>query len=253
MTRTTKSSLTNALHILKSFSAEEVELTLDDFVERIGVSKSTACRLVQTMESEGFIIQNTRTNSYALGSSILSLSNTLLDQFSLKEMTPYLKSLTHATGESSHIAVLQGNKVLYLKKEDSQYRVQLRSHIGRRNPAHCTASGLALLGNLEEEELQQLYKDGFEMATAHSISSMDHLAERLEQGKLQGYYTSDREMVENVLSIGAPIYHKNGQVIASISVAGPRNRMRPQIKKVVDEVVRTSIELSNFIKGELGS
>ena len=51
MTRTPNSSLTNALHILKSFSIDEQELTLSDITERIGVSKSTACRLVQTLES----------------------------------------------------------------------------------------------------------------------------------------------------------------------------------------------------------
>lgn len=117
MTRTKNSSLTNALRILKTFSVDDIELTLDDIVEKIAISKSTACRLVQTLESEGFITQNTRYNTYALGSSILSLSNTLLEQFySLKDMTGFLKNLTQVTGESSHIAVLQGNEVIYLKK-----------------------------------------------------------------------------------------------------------------------------------------
>lgn len=249
MTRTKQSSLTNALHILKSFSVDEIELSLDEIAERIAISKSTACRLVQTLESEGFITQNTRYNTYALGASILSLSNTLLDQFySLKEMTGFLKQLTKATGESSHIGVLEGNQVIYLKKEDNEHRVQLRSHIGRRNPAHCTASGLALLGYLSDQEIEMLYKDGFEQETPYSISSIAQLKQRLEEGRKQGYFISDREMVENILSIGAPLFNKEGEVVASISVAGLRQRMRPQLKKIIDHVIQTSNDLSNFIK-----
>lgn len=249
MTRTKQSSLKNALHILKSFSADDPELSLDEIVEQVAVSKSTACRLIQTLQSEGFMTQHTRSNTYALGVSILSLSNMMSNQFyGLKEMTGFLKKLTHITGESSHIAVLQGNEVVYLKKEDNQHRVQLRSHIGKRNPAHCTASGLALLGYLSNRELAALYKDGFEMETPFSISSIDQLTERLEVGRKQGYFTSDREMVETVLSIGAPIFNKDGEVIASISIAGPRKRLLPQVKRSIDEVVKTSHDISTFIK-----
>lgn len=249
MTRTKRSSLSNALHILKSFSVDDTELSLDDISEQVAISKSTACRLVQTLESEGFITQNTRFNTYALGASILSLSNTMLDQFyRLKELTVFLKQLTAVTGESSHIAVLQGNQVLYLKKEDNQYRVQLRSHIGKRNPAHCTASGLALLSDLSSKELQVLYKDGFEQPTPFSISSIHQLTERLVEGKKLGYFIGDGEMVENVLSVGAPIFNKDGEVIASISVAGLRQRMRPQFKKIINQVIQTSTDISDFIK-----
>ncbi|MFD0944544.1 IclR family transcriptional regulator [Savagea faecisuis] len=249
MTRTKKSSLTNALHILKSFTVDDTELSLGEIAEQVAVSKSTACRLVQTLESEGFIIQNTRSNTYTLGTSILSLSNTMLDQFyRLKEMTVFLKQLTLATGESSHIAVLKGNEVLYLKKEDSQYSVQLRSHIGKWNPAHCTASGLALLSALKEQELVKLYKEGFEQPTPFSISSIRQLTERLQESKKQGYFMSEGEMVENVLAIGAPIFNEYGEIIASISVAGLRQRMRPQLKNVIRQVTQTSDELSHFIK-----
>lgn len=249
MTRTNQSSLTNALRILKSFSVDDTELSLADIAEQVAVSKSTACRLVQTLESEGFMTQNTHSNTYTLGSSILSLSNTLLDQFSsLKEMTGFLKTLTNVTGESSHIAVLQGNHVLYLKKEDTQYRVQLRSHIGRRNPAHCTASGLAILGYLNEQDLRALYKNGFEQPTPFSISSISQLIKRLEEGRKQGYFISENEMVENILAVGAPIFNKAGQPFASVSVAGPCLRMRPQIQKIIGQVVQTSNDISNFIK-----
>lgn len=249
MTRTENSSLTNALRILKSFSIDQTELTLDEIATMNNISKSTACRLVQTLESEGFVIQNTRSNTYHLGLSALYLSNVMLDRFEiLKKMTSYLKKLTELTGESSHIAVLQGNKVLYLKKEDNQHQVQLRSHIGRRNPAHCTASGLALLAFLDEDEIRALYKDGFEQPTKYSIASVELLLQRLEEGRKKGYFVSEREMVENVLAVGAPIFHKDGTVFASVSVAGLYNRMKPQLPKIVHLVKDTSEQITAFIQ-----
>ena len=234
MTRTENSSLTNALRILKSFSIDQTELTLDEIATMNNISKSTACRLVHT---------------YHLGLSALYLSNVMLDRFEiLKKMTSYLKKLTELTGESSHIAVLQGNKVLYLKKEDNQHQVQLRSHIGRRNPAHCTASGLALLAFLDEDEIRALYKDGFEQPTKYSIASVELLLQRLEEGRKKGYFVSEREMVENVLAVGAPIFHKDGTVFASVSVAGLYNRMKPQLPKIVHLVKDTSEQITAFIQ-----
>ena len=249
MTRTKNSSLTNALRILKCFSIDQTELTLDEIATMNNISKSTACRLVQTLESEGFVIQNTRYNTYHLGLSMLYLSNVMLERFyTLKDMTRYLINLTDQTGESSHIAVLQGNQILYLKKEDNQYQVHLRSHVGRRNSAHCTASGLALLAYLDEKTLRQLYKDGFERPTKNSISSIDALLKRLENGRKQGYFISDGEMVENVLAVGAPIFNEDGSVFTSISIAGLQSRVRPQLSKIVKLVKETSDDLSKLIQ-----
>lgn len=249
MARTENSSLTNALKVLKTFSVEQTELSLDEIAAENNISKSTACRLLQTLESEGFIVQNTRSNTYHLGLSVLYLANAMLDRFSsLKEMTKYLKKCTEETGESSHIAVLQGKEVLYLKKEDNQYRVHLRSHIGKRNPAHCTASGLALLAYVDEHKIREWYADGFERPTKYSISSIEQLLERLEEGRRKGYFLSDREMVENVLSVGAPIFNREGEVMASISIAGLYNRMKPQLSKIIRLVTETSKEISCMIQ-----
>lgn len=249
MTRTKNSSLTNALRILKCFSIDQMELTLEEIATLNHISKSTACRLVQTLESEGFIIQNTRNNTYHLGLSMLYLSNVMLNRFyTLKEMTRFLVKLTEETGESSHIAVLQGKEILYLKKEDNKYQVHLRSHIGRRNPAHCTASGLSLLAYLDVQTLQSLYNDGFECPTKYSISSMESLLARLESGRKQGYFISEGELVENVMAIGAPIFHKDGSVFASISIAGLQSRVKPRLSKMIKHVKKTSEELSNLIQ-----
>ena len=249
MSRTTNSSLMNALQLLKCFTIDEPELTLTEIAERINVSKSTACRLIQTLESEGFIHQNLYFNTYSLGSSVLALSNTAIDQFAiLKETTYFLKQLTIQTGESSHIAILDKSDVIYLKKEDSQHRVQLLSHIGRRNPAHCTASGQAILAFLKSATVEKIFEDGLAQMTKYSITDLSQLQQTLAAAAQKGYAVSRGEFIENIVSIGAPIFNEKHQVFASVSVAGPKNRMLPNLQKIVDNVVHTSHNLTRYVQ-----
>jgi DNA-binding IclR family transcriptional regulator len=252
LTRTTNSSLTNALRVLKSFSIGHQELTLSEIAELVGVSKSTACRLIQTLESEGFIYQNILFNTYRLGSSVLALSNTVIDQLAiLKETTYFLKQLTQQTGESSHIAILENTDVIYLKKEDSQYQVQLLSHIGRRNPAHCTASGQVILAFLKPETIEKLFESGLKQSTKYSIESLPQLQQRLKMVREQGYSISKGEFIEHIVSVGAPIYNKKNQVFAAINVAGPKNRMLPNLQKIIDNVLFTSNNITKYVQAHV--
>ncbi len=249
MSRTTNSSLTNALHILKCFTIDQPELTLSEVAELTNVSKSTACRLIQTLESEGFIHQNLHFNTYSLGASVLSLSNTVVDQIAiLKETTYFLKQLTVQTGESSHIAILDNEDVLYLKKEDSQHHVQLLSHIGRRNPAHCTASGQAILAFLKPATIEKIFEGGLEEVTKYSITNLPQLQQLLATIRQKGYAISMGEFIENIVSVGAPIFNKQNKVVASISIAGPKNRVLPNLQKIVDHVVFTSNNLTKYVQ-----
>lgn len=248
MARTTNSSLTNALRILKSFSIDHQELTLTDIAEFTEVSKSTACRLVQTLESEGFLHQNIQFNTYSLGASVLALSNTAVDQIGIiKETTLFLKQLAMQTKESAHIAILENTDVIYLKKEDSQHRAQLRSHIGRRNPAHCTASGLSILSELNPETIDLLYPENLPSYTQYSITTRNQLHKQLATIRKQGYAVAKGQFIETIVSIGAPVFNKQNRVFASVSVAGPITRIMPNIDKVISDVIKTSKGITEYI------
>ncbi len=225
MRRTANSSLTNALRMLKQFSIHHPERTLSELQEAVGVSKSTASRLIQTLQSEGFIYHHRHFRTYRLGASVLSLSNTAINQFAwLKETTPFLKQLTEMTGESSHIAILDRQEVVYLKKEDSP------------NPAHCTASGQAILAYLDPAYIEQLFAHGLKPVTRHTIVSISELQRRLAAVRQQGVSVSKGEFLEHIISVGAPIFNKHNQVFASVSVAGPVKRMQSHLQRIISAV-----------------
>jgi len=249
MTRTPNSSITNALHILKCFSIDHPELSLSDIANYTDISKSTACRLLQTLESEGFIHQNANDNTYRLGSALLSLTHTAINQFTfLKEMTPFLKNLTNYTKETSYIALLEHKDVIYIKKEDSPFRVQMLSHIGRRNPAYCTGSGLAMLAFIDEQTISDMFPQQLPTYTKHTISTLEELQEELKVIRKQGYAISKGQYTENIISIGAPIFNTKQKVIASITVTGPINRIMINLHKFIEALIQESDKITNFIE-----
>ena len=140
------------------------------------------------------------------------------------------------TGESSHIAILDRQEVVYLKKEDSPNRVQLLSHVGRRNPAHCTASGQAILAYLDPAYIEQLFAHGLKPVTRHTIVSISELQRRLAAVRQQGVSVSKGEFLEHIISVGAPIFNKHNQVFASVSVAGPVKRMQSHLQRIISAV-----------------
>ena len=248
-TRTNYSSLENALRILKEFSMEEPEWRLIDIAEKLQIGKSTAHRLLQTLESEGFVHKNPKTNEYSLGVSVLKLTDTVVDQIKiLKEASPVLKRLTEKTGESSHIGILEGREIFYLHKEECHFPVKLLSHLGKTNPIHCTSLGQAFLAFQSDLLVDAILSTDLTKYTKHTLTDKGLIRKKLKEIQKNGYAVSDQELHEGVVSIGAPVYNIKGEVFSSINIAGPVQRIKPRMPFLIDQVLKASWDLTNEIK-----
>lgn len=246
--RTPFSSLENALRILKEFSMDQPELRLSEVADRLDIGRSTAHRLLQTLESEGFVRQNHKTNKYSLGVSVLKLTNTVVNQIRiLKEAAPILKQLTEKTGESSHIGILEGKEIFYLHKEECSYPIKLLSHLGKTNPIHCTSLGQAFLAYQPDLLVDAILNTELTRYTQYTLTDSGLIRTKLEEIRAQGYAVSNQELHEGVISIGAPIFNNKKAVFASINIAGPVQRIKPRISYFIDQVVKASQQLSSEV------
>ena len=246
--RTHFSSLENALRILKEFSMDQPELRLSEVADRLDIGKSTAHRLLQTLESEGFIHKNHKTNEYSLGVSVLKLTNTVIDQIKiLKDASPILKKLTEKTGESSHIGILEGKEIFYLHKEECTYPVKLLSHLGKTNPIHCTSLGQAFLAYQPDLLVDAILNTELARYTKYTLSDSSLIRKKLEEIRTQGYAISNQELHEGVISIGAPIFNNKKEVFASINIAGPVQRIKPRLSFFIDQVGKAGQQLSQEV------
>ncbi|KHF37836.1 IclR family transcriptional regulator [Halalkalibacter okhensis] len=219
------SSMRNALRLLNLFTIEEPELTLSEIADKLQIAHSTAHRLAVTLIHSGLIVKEPTMKTYRPASSILSMGNTFLSKYKLCQVSvPILEELTNKTGETAHISILKGTKVVYLYKVDSSHPVHLLSHAGRQNPIHCTSSGQVILAYQSNSKIQEVIQDGLLAHTPHTITSSSAFMQTLTKIRQQGFSVSKEEMHIGVTSIAAPIFYKN-HAVASVSIAGPTTRI----------------------------
>ncbi|WP_338452406.1 IclR family transcriptional regulator [Niallia oryzisoli] len=245
------SSLRNALRLLNLFSKDEPEFNLSEFAERLEIGLSTAFRLTNTLVEEGFIVRDPHTKLYRPAASILAMGNTIISKIDLCQISkPILEKLVEDTGETSHIAVIRDYQVLYLLKIDNSHPVHLLSHAGKSNPLHCTSTGQVLLAYQPESVINQVIDRGLKSYTPKTITDPIRLREILYNIRKQGFSVSLEELHNMGASIAAPVKNRNGEVIASISIAGPTSRINlktiPRLTKLVQTAAeRISKELPN--------
>ncbi|QAV27709.1 IclR family transcriptional regulator [Neobacillus thermocopriae] len=239
------SSVKNALRLLQSFSIEEPEKKVTDLSSSLGLGKSTVSRLLATLASEGFVIKDPDTQKYRLGLTILNLNTIITSNLEInRESQPVLQRLVDEIGETAHIAVLDGMNVVYLNKIQCKHPVQILTHVGRRNPIHCTSSGKVILAYQKEEIIEQVIENGLHKYTPNTITDPDILRSTLKTIKEQGYAISIDEFREGVASIAAPIRDYTGAVVHAISVIGPVHRMNPHNPSLINKVKRAAKEVS---------
>lgn len=232
------SSVTNAARILKQFSAQNREYGVSELARTLDLSKSTAHRLLSTLTAENLLTQDEYTGKYRLGLAMYDLGAAVGSRLDLHEsVIPPMEVLRNRTGETVHVAVLDGREVVYVERLDSPHGLRLFLEVGRRNAAHSTGTGKCLLAFLPDSELDALL-DGWklEKKTGETITSLTKLKADLKEIRKLGYAVNRSESEAGVLSIAAPIRGPGGRVIASLSAAGPVERIDPNFLKVSQAV-----------------
>jgi DNA-binding IclR family transcriptional regulator len=239
--------LDRALGVLEVLWKEGPEMTLAEITKRLRLNKSTARRLVLVLEQHRFIEKSPQNGKYRLGLKLFEMGSSAVAHLDIRERArPYLERLVFETGETAHLCILDEGEVLYLEKMEPSRTVRMPSSVGRRNPAHCTAVGKALLAFLSESDLDNLIKrHGLRAYTRNTITTLAQLKRELQLVRDRGYALDNEEIEEGLECIGAPVRDYSGKVVASISIAGPAFRMtEDQIPVLARSVVKTANDLS---------
>ncbi|WP_019121823.1 IclR family transcriptional regulator [Brevibacillus massiliensis] len=240
------SSVKNALRILNSFSLDEPEKKVTDLAKSLGLGKSTVSRLLATLASEGFVTKDQETQKYRLGLSILNLNTILTSNLEIeRESLGVLQKLVNDIQETSHIAVLDGTDVIYINKVECKHPVQILTHVGRRNPAYCTSSGRILLAHQSEQVIEQALSADLQAYTEKTNTDPESIRRILKTVKEQGYCVCVEELRVGVASISAPIRDYTGQVVNTVTVIGPIQRLNAStLTPYVNKIIGAANEIS---------
>ncbi|GAA1163716.1 DNA-binding IclR family transcriptional regulator [Kitasatospora gansuensis] len=215
-----------ALTILASLG--DGPASLEQAAARIGVHKSTALRLLRTLQEHG-LVDRQPDQRYRLGGRLFSLAQQALAGIDVRQVAaPFLASLNDRYGHTVQLAVLDAGEVLYLDKVQSRYPDRPgtwsdpAARIGQRVPAVATAVGKVLLADLPEDQLTAfLDVQEFPARTSTSIRTAEEFRVELTAVQRQGWAVDQAEYQETVNCIAAPVVGPEGTTIAACSMSAP--------------------------------
>ncbi len=248
-------SVSHALDILESFTRTEDELGVTELSKRLGLHKNNVFRLLATLENRGYIEQNKSTENYRLGHKTLQIGSIFIEQRECRRQArPVLEDLAAGSGETAVVAVLRGNKVIYMDSVETNRTVRAVSRIGAIYPAFCTAVGKIQLAHLSTADVDRLYPEPTLTAlTERGIKTRDALHAELKQAAQRGYALENEEMEIDVRSIAVPVKDFSKKVIAAIGIMAPASRLTDErlekggIIRLLEESGRTLSTRLGFI------
>lgn len=236
-------SVERAVTILEIL-ARAGEAGVTDVAGEIGVHKSTAFRLMATLEQGGLVEQAEERGKYRLGVGILRLAGATTARLDVvAEARPICRKLSADTGETVNIAVLSDRSALYLDQFAGTSALQPHNWVGQHIPLHATSNGKILLSNLAEDQLARVVPS-LTAYTEHTITTKKRLRRELAKVREQGFATATDELEIGLAALAAPIRNAHGDVVASLSLSGPTFRLdesrlqqvRPHLIDAADEV-----------------
>jgi DNA-binding IclR family transcriptional regulator len=209
-------TLVRGLEVLHAVSCGHIEL--GDLAATLGLTRSTTHRLAATLVDHRYLSFTPRVG-YALGPKLLELGFIAGRQMNLNKVArEHLELLSSGTGDTVHLGVLDGTKVLYLDKIPGNRRVDISSRIGERQPLRSTGLGKALLLDETETRLRDIYDSEHREGYRYSIELAEWL-ERMGGYSRQGVAYDLEENEDRVRCVAAPIRDVGGKIVAALSLS----------------------------------
>ncbi len=239
-------SVDRALYLLETIAEAGGEATLTELATRTGLNISTCHHLLATLIQRGFATKVPGRRLYALGARILYLSHTCRQVDLPRRAQPYMETINRVTGETVHLAALQGDSVVTLAVREARHAVRVETgRIGRVEAPHATSVGKAILAWLPEDEMKRILAGGMKRYTNKTITDFPTLFESLRAVRRNGVAIDREEYLPGVICVGAAIRDQVGTVIGAISASTPTMRASDaHIALMRDEIVAATRALS---------
>ena len=246
-------ALAKGLRILSLFDEQRPSWRVSDLAVAAGLPMPTAYRVVMTLTSEGYL-DHLPNGEYRPGVRTLTLGTAALRSLDLVGIaTPKLQDLGQRMGETVNLAVLSGDRVLYLIRLRNSDLVTANIQVGSTLPAVHTSIGKLLLGYLDEAELAAVITDASFSANSgpNAKLSLAELREELRVIRDQGWAMQDEELAYGLRSVAGPITGPDGRVVAGVNLAVQARDWSTQriIRELKPAVLAAGAEISALLSG----
>lgn len=238
-------SLARGLAAIRAFGGGVSQLSVADVARIAGLSRASARRCLHTLSVLGYAAGSN--GRYELTPSILTLGQAYLSSMSVARVAqPVLERVSDELHESSSVAVLDGDEIVYVARAAARRILAISLEVGSRLPVVCTSMGRVLLASQDaEERARVLRRVKLPRYTERTITDKGALAAELDAVRAQGYAIVDQELELGLRSCAVPIARRDGTVVAAINVgahaarldaAALRREVVPLLKRAAEEI-----------------
>ncbi len=231
-------SVERALALLDQMAEIGGTATLSDLAGHTGLPLPTIHRLMGTLREAGYVRQE-RSRRYALGAKLVGLGESagrLLGSW----VQPTLAELVERTGETANMAMLDGDRAVYLAQVPSKHSMRMFTEVGRRVDVHCTAVGKALVAALPDEDVRgMLRRAGMTKFTPNTLTTQEEFLEQVRQVREHGYAFDEAEQEMGVRCVAAATAATPTPI--ALSVSGPAARFSKERRDAVIPLLREAV------------
>nr|AIK66561.1 Pca regulon regulatory protein [Arhodomonas sp. Seminole] len=213
-------ALASGLEVILAFDGANPRMTLSEVAARTDMNRARARRFLLTLHALGYVRKQGR--YFELGPKVLQLGYSYLSANNYRlVIQQHLEDITAETGESSSLAVLDGDDVTYVARSAAPHRLMaITLSVGTRLPAAYTSMGRVLLAQLPDDELNAfLERVKLERHTEQSITDKAELRRCIIEARQQGYCVVDQELESGLRSLALPVFDANGRLLGAINIS----------------------------------
>lgn len=199
---------------------------ITEIAAELGVHKSTVSRLISVLEARGYVEQLSERGKYRLGFAVARLARSTSARLDLvKQSQGACDALAMDSGETTNLAVLDGDRIVNVAEAIGPAGIALRTWIGQSCPAHATSSGKVLLAALGVGDLRERLGTRLESFTDETVTTRTDLEAELQVVRTRGWACVREELEVGLNAVAAPVYDADAEVVAALSVSGPSYRL----------------------------
>lgn len=241
----TLKSLSFAIDVLSMFTNENPTWGLRDLSKEMDVNHTIIYRILKTYESKNILVQNTDSKKYELGPGLASILSTYRSKNTLSDLLlPMMEELSDKTNESVFLTWKDKLEGVTVEIAESSNNIRFAVSKGTRTPLYLGASAKAIMAFLSREEQNEVIRQGIKKMTAKSMTDSSEIIRDLEKVKDKGWSYTEGEYSDDVFGISTPIFNTRGEVLASLTIAGPIYRINNENK---DRILALLIEYTQKI------
>jgi DNA-binding IclR family transcriptional regulator len=217
-------SVDRAVVLLKALAQSPQPPTLLELASRGGINRSTAWRLLQTLEHHGLVERDPATQRYRVGYTALQVASAADYDALVRRARPILMRMAETIGESTTLAVARTFSLVYIDQADPP-TVPSPNWLGRSLPLHATSSGKVFLAWLPDAERDAVLPPTLERYTARTITDREQLRLELADVRRSGYALCVGEFEEFANGVSAAVLDHRARPAAIVNIWGPSQRV----------------------------